>query len=111
MNWIDSFQISVNGLLSHVAEAASVVHQGSVICPISFAIYANDLAHNLTIDNLLYTDDDKLIALEGNRLQPPSPFSKAPWALVPNGPRVTFQPCQKPSRWRYPRSCYIRINN
>ncbi len=75
MNWIDSFQISVNGLLSQVAEAASVVHQGSVIGPIPFAIYANDLAHNLTIDNLLYTDDDKLIALEGNRLQPPPPPS------------------------------------
>ncbi len=57
-----SFQVSVNGSLSQVAEAASVVPQGSVLGPILFVIYVNDLTDNLTIDHLLYADDVKLIA-------------------------------------------------
>ncbi len=57
-----SFQVSVNGSLSQVAEAVSGVPQGSVLGPILFVIYVNDLSDNLTIDHLLYADDVKLIA-------------------------------------------------
>ncbi len=57
-----SFQVNVNGSLSQVAEAASVVPQGSVLGPFLFVLYVNDLTDNLTIDHLLYADDVKLIA-------------------------------------------------
>ncbi len=57
-----SFQVSVNGSLSQVAEAVSGVPQGSVLGPILFVIYVNDLSDNLPIDHLLYADDVKLIA-------------------------------------------------
>ncbi len=68
INWIESylrrrsFQVSVNGSLSQVAEAVSGVPQGSVLGPFLFVIYVNDLSNNLTIDHLLYADDVKLIA-------------------------------------------------
>ncbi len=44
-----------------MAEAVSGVLQGSVLGPIFFVIYVNDLSNNLTIDHLLYADDVKLI--------------------------------------------------
>ncbi len=67
INWIESclrrrsFQVSVNGSLSQVAEAVSGAPQGSVLGPILFVIYVNDLSDNLTIDHFLYVDDVKLI--------------------------------------------------
>ncbi len=48
INWIESyfrqrsFQVSVKGSLSHVAEAASGVLQASVLGPILFVIYVNN---------------------------------------------------------------------
>ncbi len=68
INWIESylrrrsFQVNVNGSLSQVTEAASGVPQGSVLGPILFVIYVNDLTDNLTIDHLLYDDNVTFIA-------------------------------------------------
>ncbi len=59
-----TFQVNVNGTLSQMAEAISGVPQGSVIGPILFIIYANDLPGRLSPDSLLYADDVKLIAPE-----------------------------------------------
>ncbi len=56
--------MNVNGTLSQMAEAISGVPQGSVIGPIPFVIYVNDLPDHLSVDSLLYADDVKLIAPE-----------------------------------------------
>ncbi len=45
-----------------MAEAINGVPQGSVIGPILFVIYVNDLPDHLSTDSLLYADDVKLIA-------------------------------------------------
>ncbi len=45
-----------------MAETISGVPQGSVIGPILFVIYVNDLPDHLTEDSLLYADDIKPIA-------------------------------------------------
>ncbi len=54
--------MNASGTLSQMAEAISGVPQGSVIGPILFAIYVNDLPDRLSADNLLYADGVKLIA-------------------------------------------------
>ncbi len=53
--------MNVNGTLSEMAEAISDVPQGSVIVPVLFVIYVNDLPDHLSADSLLYADDVKLI--------------------------------------------------
>ncbi len=45
-----------------MAEAMSGVPQNSVIGPIFFVVYANDLPDRLSADGLLYADDVKFIA-------------------------------------------------
>ncbi len=66
-----------------MAEAVSGVPQGSVLGPILFVIYVNDLSNNLTTDHLLYADDVKLIAPENNQMP-----SKAPYSLAANGQSI-----------------------
>ncbi len=55
--------MNVSGTLFQTAEAISGVPQGSVIGPILFVFYGNDLPNNLSSDSLLHADDVKLITL------------------------------------------------
>ncbi len=56
-----------------MAEARSGVPQGSVILPILFFIYINNLPDHLSADTLLYADDAKLIAPETTMISSNTP--------------------------------------
>ncbi len=53
--------MNVNGDLSRTAEPIIGVPEGSVMVPILFVIYVNDLSNNLAADSLLYANDVKFI--------------------------------------------------
>ncbi len=81
--------MNVTGTLSQRAEAISGFPQGSVIGPILFVIYVNDLPDHLSADSLLYVDDAKLTALQNrhgilqNSLNVSASWSKV-WELELN---------------------------
>ncbi len=58
-----TFQVNVNGTVSQTVEVIRGVPHGSVIDPILFVLYVNDLPGHLSTESLLYADDVKLVAL------------------------------------------------
>ena len=64
-NWIESFltgrsqRVSINGTLSSPTIVTSGIPQGSVLGPLLFVIFVNDLPWNLTSNTLLFADDTK----------------------------------------------------
>ncbi len=66
INWVKlflsrrTFQVKANGTLSQMAEAISGVPHSSVIGPLLFVIYVNDLPDHLPADTFLYADDVRL---------------------------------------------------
>ena len=68
LNWIHSFltarkqRVILGNVHSNWTHVSSGVPQGSVIGPLLFIIYINDLPDNLTSTVLMFADDTKLIA-------------------------------------------------
>ena len=66
LNWITEFLneitqiVNVNGTLSSKGKVISGVYQGSVLGPLLFVIYINDLPDRITSELLLFVDDTKL---------------------------------------------------
>ena len=66
MNWIKVFLtnrtqvVRVNGEMSEPAVVESGIPQGSVLGPILFVIYINDLPNEVTSNILLFADDTKI---------------------------------------------------
>ena len=64
--WIESFLsgrtqiVKVNGAESKVAPVLSGIPQGSVLGPILFVIYIDDLLENIKSEGLLFADDTKI---------------------------------------------------
>ena len=50
----------MNGKTSKWTEVTSGVPEGSLLAPLAFALYINDLPKNISSDCLLYADDQKL---------------------------------------------------
>jgi hypothetical protein len=69
MNWIDSFLsnrqqcVVVNGCKSEESAVVSGVPQGTVLGPILFLIYINDIADNGTSEIRLFADDSSFCGL------------------------------------------------
>ena len=66
LKWIEAFLtdrtqvVKVNGAESELAHVVSGIPQGSVLGPILFIIYINDLLESITTNGLLYADDTKI---------------------------------------------------
>ena len=64
--WIEDFlagrtqQVMVNGTLSEKHEVRSGIPQGSVLGPMLFVIYINDLPHGLSSTTMMFADDTKI---------------------------------------------------
>ncbi|EFO95251.1 hypothetical protein CRE_08695 [Caenorhabditis remanei] len=75
LNWINSFlsgrsqKVLLNGLLSNYTSVDSGVPQGSVLGPILFILYINDIGDKLESNPLLYADDLKLISPDAVTIQ------------------------------------------
>ena len=65
-NWIKSFlqnrtqQVVVNGSTSGIAPVISGIPQGTVLGPVLFVIYINDLLDEISSDGLMFADDTKV---------------------------------------------------
>lgn len=66
LNWIKDFLIgrsqivSVNGEKSYIGQVWSGIPQGTVLGPILFIIYINDILENIESDGFLFADDTKI---------------------------------------------------
>ena len=66
LKWIEDFlsnrrqRVSVNGSLSHWLEVLSEFPQGSVLGPILFIFYVNDLPGSVESITMMFADDTKV---------------------------------------------------
>ena len=66
LRWVQAFmsdsvqQVSVNGINSEWANVTSGIPQGSVLGPILFVLYINDLPENIVLNVYLFADDTKV---------------------------------------------------
>ena len=72
INWISSFlsgrkqRVAVNGYFSKWAPVTSGIPQGSVLGPLLFVIYINDMPDNILSDIYLFADDTKIFSNTAN---------------------------------------------
>ena len=66
LRWIQAFlsdrvqQVNVNGTNSEWANITSGIPQGSVLGPILFVLYINDLPENIVSNVYMFADDTKI---------------------------------------------------
>ena len=66
LDWITQFicgrdqVVTVNGERSESAKVHSGIPQGTVLGPVLFVLYINDILNNVKSDGLLFADDTKI---------------------------------------------------
>lgn len=89
LNWICDFlsnrkqRVVVNGAQSSVADVTSGIPQGSVVGPLLFVVYINDLPQNIKNDVRMFADDTKLYARSD----------------IESGPQTLQEDLQKLEQW------------
>ena len=69
VSWVQDFlsnrvqQVNVNGTKSDRAKVISGIPQGSVLGPILFVLYINDLPNNISSDVFMFADDTKVFRI------------------------------------------------
>ena len=69
LTWIEAFlshrrqRVAVNNATSDWAPVTSGIPQGTVLGPILFVIFVNDLPNNVTSETLMFADDTKLLKI------------------------------------------------
>ena len=64
--WVEDFlhnrkqRVQVNGQFSKWSDVSSGIPQGSVLGPVLFVIYINDLPDSVLSDIIMYADDSKM---------------------------------------------------
>ena len=72
LTWLESYlsdrcqQVSINGHSSRYKAIEAGVPQGSIMGPLLFLIYINDIVNNLTSNARLFADDTSLYVLVNN---------------------------------------------
>ena len=72
ISWIESFlsgrqqRVCVNGIFSDWTPVTSGIPQGSVLGPLLFVIYINDMPDNISSDIYLFADDTKVFNTTSN---------------------------------------------
>ena len=73
LRWVESFLIGreqcvvVNGEKSSYGSVLSGIPQGSVLGPLLFVVYINDILNDISSDGILFADDTKLLREITNR--------------------------------------------
>ena len=67
--------VEVKGTLSHPLQVTCGVPQGSILGPLLFLIYVNDMASAFDCDLFLFADDSALLVSDRNKLQAEKAFS------------------------------------
>ena len=93
-NWIQMFlsnrtqKVVINGVSSEWEKVKSGVPQGSVLGPVLFLLFINDLPQEVISELLLYADDARSTGLSEEKLT--EPFCNKIFMLCPFGPMFGF---------------------
>ncbi len=60
--------LTLNGVSSDLKELRAGVPQGSVLLPLLFLIYINDICYDLNSDSFLFADDNSISKVVNNNI-------------------------------------------
>ena len=100
VNWFDSYlggrmqAVEISGVFSEFRSVTCGVPQGSILGPLLFLIYVNDMKAAVNCKLLLYADDSALLASSSDVSEIEDVLSRGikQWNALPPRPRATRVP-------------------